>query len=566
MSQAQELTAPGPRPWPRYGFAISAGTSNSNRHVAAAVALALAALIAGLAAAGSNAAAGPALRPNVIVVMTDDQAPGLIKALPSVQRLIGGRGASFENAIVSYPLCCPSRASFLTGQYAHNHGTLGNGPRSGGGYRALIDRRRNLAAWFQASGYETAFVGKWLNGLRTPRVAPPGWTQWHGLVGAGGEGLSSFYDFDIFEPDGSPRHYGSAPRDYQTDVLTREYALPLISEQAVTPGSFFLWLAYHPPHDGLGRNDSAGRRCSIGDPTVRGGRQSAIPAPRHAKRFAHARVPRPPSFNEKDVSDKPAFIQRGDPLGPRDLEVVTLNYRCGLAALLSVDESVEALVDALERTGQLDNTILVFTADNGMLGGEHRIKAAKNRPYEEALRVPLMIRGPGVAADLVSDDLVANIDLAPTLLDLAGVQIPPELDRIVDGTSLASQLAGASPAPGRAVLIEGRDNVRKSRHAYKARSYVGVRTGRYAYFEHRRGSASSPGEAIDLPIGAGRTTDVELYDLNRDTFQLQSRHRDRSYAKPRRVLETLLAELESCAGTACNALSSEPGPSRRRRG
>ncbi len=528
------------------------------RRVAAGVALALALVtMSALAAGGSNAVAGPAVRPNVIVVMTDDQAPGLMQALPAVERLIGRRGTTFENAVASYPLCCPSRASFLTGQYAHNHGTLGNGPRSGGGYPALIDPKRNLAAWFQAAGYETAFAGKWLNGLRTPRVAPPGWTRWNALVGAGGEGLSSFYDFDIFEPDGSPRHYGSAPRDYQTDVLTRDYALPLISEQATTPGSFFLWLAYHPPHDGLGRNDRAGRRCSIGEPGVRGGRQSAIPAPRHATRFAGAALPQAPSFNERDVSDKPAFIQRRDPLGPRDLEIITLNYRCGLAALLSVDEAVEAIVEALQASGQLDNTILVFTSDNGMLGGEHRIKAAKNRPYEEALRVPLLISGPGVARGLISDDPVANIDLAPTLLELTGVPMPPEGARTIDGTSLAAQLAGAPAPAGRAILIEGRDNVRQSRRAYKARSYVGVRTQRYAYIEHRRAAAGSLAAAIDLSIGAGRTTDTELYDLSRDPFQLESLHRDRPYAEARRSLSALLDELESCAGSGCNALYAE---------
>lgn len=528
------------------------------------MALALAALIVGIAAAGSSAAAGPAVRPNVIVVMTDDQAPGLMKALPSVQRLIGRRGATFENAIASYPLCCPARASFLTGQYAHNHGTLGNGPKSGGGYPALIDPRRNLATWFQASGYETAFAGKWLNGLRTPSNAPPGWTRWHGLVGAGGEGLSSFYDFDIFEPDGSPRHYGSAPRDYQTDVLTRDYALPLITQQATTPGSFFLWLAYHPPHDGLGRNDQAGRRCSIGQPAARGGRQSAIPAPRHATRFANARVPRPPSFNEGDLSDKPPFLQRRDPLGPRDLEAIDLNYRCALAALLAVDESIESIVGALEQTGQLENTILVFTTDNGELSGEHRIKAGKNRPYEEALKVPLYLSGPGILPGVVSRAPVGNIDLAPTLLDLAGVGVPAESTRTIDGNSLAVQVAGGPPAAGRAILIEGRDNVRKSRRAFKARSYVGVRTARYAYIEHRRASAGSQAEAIELPIGAGRTTDVELYDLSRDPFELESLDRGRSYAVARQVLGTLLGELENCSGSSCNALSSEPGPSRPR--
>ncbi|HEX2127689.1 MAG TPA: sulfatase-like hydrolase/transferase, partial [Solirubrobacterales bacterium] len=339
--------------------------------------------LAVLAIGGSGSSSAQVIsadRPNVIVVMTDDQGPGMMKALPSVTQQIGGAGVTFEQAIATYPLCCPSRASFLTGQYAHNHGTLGNGPRSGGGYQALAEPRRNLASWLQASGYETAFVGKWLNGLRTPRVAPPGWTRWHGLVGAGGESLSSFYDYNVFEPDGTPRHFGNDAADYQTDALTREYAVPLINEQAQTPGPFFLWVGYHPPHDGLGRNDAAGRRCSLGAPGARGGRQSAIPAPRYARRFRSAAIPRPPSFDERDVSDKPGFLRRADELGRKEREVIGLNYRCGLAAMLAVDEAIQAIVEMLRATGQLDDTVLVFTTDQGSFTGEHRIKAGKNQP------------------------------------------------------------------------------------------------------------------------------------------------------------------------------------------
>ena len=134
--------------------------------------------------------------------MTDDQGAETMRALPAVQRLLGDAGVTFENAFASYPLCCPSRATFLTGQYAHNHGTKGNTRGSGGAYQSLEDPERNLAAWLDAAGYDTAFVGKWLNGLRSPRVAPPGWDLWAGLVGAGGEGSSSYYDFDVFEGAG----------------------------------------------------------------------------------------------------------------------------------------------------------------------------------------------------------------------------------------------------------------------------------------------------------------------------------------------------------------------------
>ena len=196
--------------------------------------------------------------------------------------------------------------------------------------------------WLQADGYQTGFVGKWLNGLRTPRRAPPGWNEWDGLVGEGGEGLSSFYDYDVFEPDGTPRHFGDRPADYQTDALTREYALPFIDAQALAPRPFFLWLAYHPPHNGVGRNDPAGHRCSEGPPASR--RASRARSRRRATRAAthRARVPRPPSFDERDVSDKPKFVRRRPRLSRDDLTRITATTaagwrRCGRSTTACAD-------------------------------------------------------------------------------------------------------------------------------------------------------------------------------------------------------------------------------------
>ena len=419
--------------------------------------------------------------------MSDDQGPQMTRALPATTRRLGDRGTTFANAIASFPLCCPSRASLLTGQYAHNHGTTGNNPRSGGGYRALIDPDRTLGAWLQAAGYDTAFAGKWLNGLRTPHRPPPGWDEWHGLVGEGGEGLSSYYDYDVFEEEGgSPRHFGTAPGDYQTDALTREYALPFVAAHAADPDPFFLWVAYHPPHHGLGRNDSAGRRCADGSPDSRDARQSAIPPPRYADSYARAAIPAPPSFDEQNVSDKPSAVARRDRIGPGDLERIRRDYRCGLAALRALDDSVDSIVGELRASGQLDRTILVFTSDQGVFAGQHRITRGKNKPYEEALDVPLVIRGPGIVAGRTVAAPVANADLAPTLLDLAGVSIAPELARPIDGVSLAPQLAGAVPDAGRAIPIEGRANVARARRGVKVASYVGVRTKRYSYVEYRR--------------------------------------------------------------------------------
>ena len=393
--------------------------------------------------------------PNFVIVMSDDQAPAMMKALPTVTRELGGGGTTFTNAFASYPLCCPARATLLTGEYAHNHGTKGNNPLSGGGYRALLEPDRTLASWLQANGYQTGFVGKWLNGLRTPRRAPPGWNEWDGLVGEGGEGLSSFYDYDVFEPDGGLRHFGDRPADYQTDALTREYALPFIDAQAAVPGPFFLWLAYHPPHNGVGRNDPAGHRCSEGPPASRKGRQSAIPPPRYARAYSTARVPHPPSFDERDVSDKPKFVRRRPRLRREDLTQITRDYRCGLASLRALDDSVQRILEHLGSTAQLSNTVLVFLTDQGVMAGEHRIKRGKNRPYEEAIRIPLLMRGPGIAAGQTIDAPVSNADLAPTMLQLAGATIPPELARPIDGQSQTTSLATGQENPRRVVPIEG---------------------------------------------------------------------------------------------------------------
>jgi arylsulfatase A-like enzyme len=517
-------------------------------------------LTAGIALGGAGARAGEAVGPNVIVIMSDDQGPQMMRALPTVSRELGARGATFTNAFASYPLCCPARATLLTGEYAHNHGTLGNNPLSGGGYGALRDRKRNLAAWLQADGYDTAFAGKWLNGLRSPRAAPPGWDQWSGLVGEGGEGLSSFYDYDIFEPDGTPAHYGDRTADYQTDVLTRDYALPYIDAQAFAPGPFFLWLAYHPPHSGVGRNDFAGRRCSDGPPDERSSKQSAIPPPRYARRYLHAQVPRPPSFDERDVSDKPKLISRRPRLSDRDLETIDRDYRCGLAALRALDDGVGEIVSRLRSSGQLADTMLIFLTDQGVMAGEHRIKRGKNRPYEEAIDIPLLIRGPGVVPGTVIDAPVANADLAPTILAFAGASIPAALARPIDGSSLAVPLAGGPADPARAILIEGRDNVSQAQHGYKVRSYVGVRSERYAYFEYRRANYGSKSDGEEAPIGAGRTTERELYDLARDPYELRNLARDRRYGAARAQLAGLVGRLEHCSGAACVVNATVSGP------
>ena len=254
-------------------------------------------------------------------------------------------------------------------------------------------------------------------------------------------------------------------------------------------------------------------------------------------------------------------MRRRPRLSRGDLARIDRDYRCGLAALKALDDGVARIVDHLKATAQLSNTVLMFLTDQGVMAGEHRIKRGKNRPYEEAIKVPLLMSGPRIAANAVVDAPVANTDLAPTILDLAGVQIPPELSRPIDGTSLVPVLGGARPDPRRVVLIEGRGNVAGARRGFKVGSYVGVRTARYAYFEYRRGRFDSRQAGIDAPIGAGRTTERELYDLARDPYELRNRDRDRAYADARRTLSDLTAALEHCSGPECVLDASVPGPS-----
>ena len=454
--------------------------------------------------------------------MTDDQGPGMMRALPSVRRLLGGSGVTFKNAFASYPLCCPSRATFLTGQYAHNHGAKGNTRGSGGAYQSLIDPERNLAAWLDAAGYDTAFAGKWLNGLRSPREPPPGWDEWTGLVGAGGEGLSSYYDFDVFAGPGTSRHFGSAAPDYQTDALTREYALPFVAAHATDPNPFFLWLSLHPPHDGLGRLDAAGRRCSQGRPDQRGGGQSAIPPARYASRFMRARVPRPPVRRARPL--RQAGLRRQarpiDEDAGEDRPRLSLRAR---GAALGRRRGRRPRGRA-RSAGRLESTTIVFTADQGILAGEHRL-LGKNLPYEEAIRVPLVVRSPGVRAGTVNAEPVVNADLAPTILDLAGVGVPDELARVLDGVSLRAAMQGDESWPGERSC--SRAARRRCRHAVDSRCVPTSACGPRATPTSSTGArVANRAEGIELEIGAGRTTDIELYDLRRDPYQLESRDGD----------------------------------------
>jgi N-acetylglucosamine-6-sulfatase len=459
-----------------------------------------------LAVGAEPAGPGPG-RPNIVVIMTDDQTVESLRVMGQVQRRLVGEGTTFANSFASYPLCCPSRATFLTGQYPHNHGVLFNSPPTGGYQR--LDSANTLPVWLQRAGYHTAHIGKYLNGygVSDPREVPPGWSEWYATVDPS---TYNYYGYTVNE-NGRLVRYGRRPADYQTDVHARR-AVELIGRRAPGRQPFFVSLAVLAPH--TDRPDHLDDNGALPDPALR-----------HQGAFADEPLPPAPSFNEADVSDKPAFIRQLPPLDRRAVTRVQASYRARLASLLAVDDAVGAVIAALQRAGELDDTVVILTSDNGYFHGEHRIPSSKYLVYEEAIRVPLVVRGPGVARGATATARVANIDLAPTIVALAGVTP----GRRMDGRSLLPLLADPSGSLDRDLLIETFPGPTGGRFPP---SYAAIRTDRFLYAEHATG-------------------ELELYDLVRDPWQLRSRHADPALAPVRARLAERLAALRSCAGASC---------------
>jgi N-acetylglucosamine-6-sulfatase len=466
------------------------------RALAAGALVFASATLVGIATGSGGAAAqgGGDPRPNVVMIMTDDQDTASVKVMKAVERKLARRGTTFKKSFATFPLCCPSRATSLTGQYAHHHGVMGARDF------ADFDDSDSMPVALRRSGYRTAFIGKYLNGYSkfgkaNPKFKPPGWTRWYADLTPG-----RMFDW-VLNDNGRPQKFRSRPRDYKTDVLARE-ATQFIRRTTHRKKPFFVAVTPLAPH---------GEPAVVGSPNPR-------PAPRDEGTFRREPFPKPPSFNERNVSDKPSFVRRLPRLDPDQRQFLRLRYRSRLESLLAVDHLVAKLVGVLKQEDQLRDTYILFTSDNGFLLGEHRL-TGKTKLYEPSVRVPLILRGPGIPHDAVRRQITGNIDVTPTILDATGVS---PLDE-VDGISLLPLADDRRVAAGRDILLENRLS-------------AGVRTRDYMYAEHSR--KQGPDE-------------FELYDLEADPDQLRNRYGDRGFGSITNQLKQRVDELRDCAGASC---------------
>ena len=463
---------------------------------------ALAAGLTALAALGGSAEgkskSSSAVRPNILVLMTDDQTVESMRVMPNVKTLIADQGVTFDNSFVSYSLCCPSRSTFLTGQYAHNHGVWGNAAPNGGYYK--LDSTNTLPVWLQRAGYQTIHLGKYLNqyGTRNPREIPPGWGQWYGTPDPS---TYRYLNYQINE-NGNLVQFGNTAADYKTDVESR-LAVDLISHQAADPRPFFMWVAFLAPHSGGPRDAD--------DPS---GVSTPSPAPRDKNRFANEPLPRPASFNEADVSDKPAAIRNRALIAPARINAIRENYQQRLESLLAVDDAVAQIVNELARTG---------SSTTPTSSSPRTTASSRRAPHSAGEGRPLRTVDPRAAAHAWARDpggqhrsqFVANIDLAPTIVQATGAQP----GRVMDGRSLIPFAKDKLLQSGRDILLE-------------TPTYAGVRSPNWLYAEHVTG-------------------EKELYNLARDRDELNSLQTNPEYDRMEANLALRLARLRQCKGAVC---------------
>ena len=432
-------------------------------------------------------------RPNIVFVMTDDLDKRSMQHLPGISEVMGSTGTTFENAYVTYSLCCPSRATMLRGQYPHNHGILGNHQPLGGApkFRSSGRDRSTIATWLDGAGYQTTYIGKYMNDY-DDLYKPPGWDEWFVLQG----GSSS----NQVNDDGRSKRLA----DHSTDAFADE-ASAFIRRSSTKTEPFFVVVGTKAPHR---------------PPEV---------AARYQDSFVDTPLPDSPNFDEPDVSDKARWLQSYPRLSSADIDEVQTLYRERLRSMLSVEDLLEQTISTLQETGELDNTYIFFTSDNGFHLGEHRLPRGKRTSYEEDIGVPLMVRGPGVPAGEVREQLVINNDFAPTMADLARVTTPD----FVDGRSFAPLLTATPPSSWRSAFLE-EGTLETIATETPTPTHEAVHTQDHMFIEY------------------AETAEQELYDLDDDPYQLESisqADNQQLYSE----MQSRLDALRNCSGEGCRS-------------
>ncbi len=508
-------------------------------------------------------------RPNIVMIQTDDVIRGDIAHMPNLRRLVMHNGANFSNFVAPYPLCGPARASFLTGQLSHNNQVLSNFRSNDGGHYTFknlpgkLNHRNSLAPWLHRSGYRTAMVGKYLNeyGALGRTEVPPGWDYWAGLLD------NSTYDYFNYAMNVNgkikyfgDREYAEAQMDLATDNATNppnnfvellnsfckafdpcdyfgtqnekvytvdvggSYAARFVRKQAPRKRPFFLYYSTPGPH-AEDTNHAQGFRKGAPEPDPR-------PPARYRDTFDKTALPKPPSFNEADVSDKAANLKGLPLLTDKQVDEIGDNYRGRLGAVRAIDDQVGKIARQLRRSGELKKTFIIFDSDNGYLQGEHRLRSSKFLPYENSIRIPLLMRGPGIRAGKNLTGPTMDVDVTRTILDMANVRP----GRVMDGISLLPSAKGKRKLPKRNIPLQAMRPLLRFFTPITAfdQPYYGVRTGRFKYIHWD----------FDAP-------NVELYDLKKDPDELDNLATDPAQAGNVARLEAMAVRLSECRGSNC---------------
>lgn len=538
---------------------------------APALVFAFALILLCFAGAASEADAGKKkkkqARPNIVLIQADDAVVSDLEYMPNVKRLTRRGGTSFSNYFVSYSLCCAARTTLMTGQFSHNHGVLSNFKNNDGGYYTFRDlpgklnQKNSLGPWLKKSGYRTALIGKYLNeyGALGRKEVPPGWNRWVGLLD------NSTYDYFNYalNIDGKVRYYGDpeyaeAQLDLATSVINdpatnfaelftkfqtifqpfdyfgwqreKDYTMDVggkfasnfVKNSAPRKKPFFLYYSPPGPH-AEDTNHIQGLRPGAPGPDPR-------PPARYRDTFDDVPLPMPPSFNEADNSDKEINLRDLPLLTGAQIDEITDNYHGRLGAVRAVDDQVGRIVKQVRKAGEMKNTYFIFNSDNGYLQGEHRLRGSKFLPYENSIRVPTLISGPGVKKSQAKTGNAIDVDLAPTILDMAGVKP----GRVMDGVSLLPAAEGRRRIPQRDVLLQAMRPLIKFYTPLTAFDlpFYGVRTHRYKYLHW----------SFDA---------IELYDMKNDPDELVNLAHDPGQAARVASLEKVAKRLSTCRGSAC---------------